>query len=355
MQPTYGKQTVKPQSPATTQGRQSEHPAAAICLAALALALAVFSPGAQATYRWMDEKGEWHYTDQLPPEQAKRPHAKINDAAKVVDVNEGQKTPEQVAEAKRLTQLRLDQQRILREQRDSDTSLMRTYRSEEEMQMALQNKLNTMESAKKIAESNRLHQVEVLQSLVKRAADTENAGQKVPQNLRDSIESTRRQIALHLEKIRTLDGVKAEIVATFKKDLERFKNLEALRLNPEFGSLEWQAQSPEHDVNIASAVSCAPKVCDLAWTFAKDYIKSKTNRPLVTETPTILQTAGPREEKDMSLLVVRITGKTQDTLFLDTSCHISSIGEELCAGDVANDIRGGFKPYIEEHIKAGVR
>lgn len=321
--------------------------------AALAALLVLCAPASQAeTFRWVDENGMVHYTDQVPPEEAKRPRAKLNPEAKILEFIEGQKTQEQLDQAKRLRKLHADQQRILAEQRDSDMSLNRTYRSEEEMQVALRGKLNTMEAAKKIADSNRLHQEETLRSLIKRAAETENAGQQVPQMLRDSIESTRRQIASYQEKVRALENTKADIVAAFTKDLERFKSLESLRRSPEFGSLEWEAQRPQADVLIVSAISCTQKQCDAAWALAKEYLKTKTTRPLVTETPTILQTAGPRTEKDMALLVVRIPGKAGDTIFLDTSCHLSSLGDELCAGDIAKDIRAGFVPYLEAGLKA---
>lgn len=303
------------------------------------------------TSRWVDEHGVTHYEDRLPPEAAGRPRAKLNQEAKVKEFVEGQKTPEELDIAKRLKQLRNDQQRILAEQRDSDTSLNRTYRSEAEMQVTLQGKLNTMDSTRKIAESNRQHQEELLQSLLKRAAEAENSGQPVSQNIRDSIESTRKQIFSYQDKIKSLEKSKAEIVTAFAKDLERFKSLEILRQSQEFNSLEWQAQAAHADVNILSAVKCVPSQCAEAWALAKDYLKLKTKRPLVTETPTIMQTAGPREEKDMALLVVRIAGKTEDTIFLDTSCHLSSLGDDLCSGELARDIRQNFAPYIQQRLK----
>jgi hypothetical protein len=303
------------------------------------------------TFRWTDEKGEVHYTDQVPPDEAKRARAKLNSQARVTEVVEEQKTPEQIEQTKRLKKLRNDQQRILAEQRDSDTSLNRTYRSEEEMRVALQSKLNTIDSARRITDANRLHQEEILRSLIKRAADAENSGQPIPQLLRDSIESTRKQIAIYQEKSRTLETSKADIITSNAKDLKRLKRLQELARTPEIGSLEWQAQRPQADVLILSAVSCEPKQCEMVWNLAKEYLKTKTTRPLVTETPTIMQTAGPRSETDMAVLIVRIPGKMADTIFLDTSCHLSSLGDELCSGEIARDIRSGFAPYIEQRMK----
>jgi hypothetical protein len=304
------------------------------------------------TFRWIDDTGMIHYTDQVPPEESKRPHAKLDSDAQTVELVEGEKSQEELEQIKRLKQLRIDQQRILSQQKDSDLSLLRTYRSVEEMQMALQNKINTIESTIKIADSNRQHQEENLRLQVKRAAEMELSGQPLPKNLRDNVESTRRQIATYQEKIRMLENSKEDIIKAFNKDLDRFKTLENIKLHPEIGSMEWRPQSANADVDVLSEVSCKPTTCNLAWALAKDYIKASSNKELVTETESILQTASPRQEKDLALLVVRIPGKTSDTLFLDTACNTSSIGEEHCAGEAAKKIRAGFAVYIGHGLSA---
>ncbi|MCX7108900.1 MAG: DUF4124 domain-containing protein [Proteobacteria bacterium] len=316
----------------------------------LALFLLSAPDGGAGTFRWVDDQGKIHYTDLVPPEEAKRPHAKLNPNAQTIEVVEGQKTPEQFENIKRLKQLRIDQQRVLAMQKDNDSSLLRTYRSVEEMQMALQNKINTIDSTIKIADSNRQHQEENLRSQVKRAAEMELSGQSVPKNLRDSIESTRRQIATYQEKIRVLENSNREIAKSFEKDLERFKSLENIRLHPEYGSLDWRTQSPYADIGILSVASCKPASCGYAWALAKEYVKLKSNKQLVTETETLLQTVSPRDEKDLALLVVRIAGKTADVLFLDTACHTSSLGDEFCIGESVKNIRSGFAPYIEHGL-----
>ncbi len=322
--------------------------------ALLGLALGMlWGPWALAnTYRWVGEDGSVHYSDQVPPEEAKQPRTKLSPSAKPIQLIEGAKTQEQLVQAKRLKQLRSEQQHILAEQKARDLSLLRTYHSEEEMQMALQGKLNTVESSRKIIEANRQHQEEILQSLVTRAADSEMAGQAVPKNLLDSIQATRAQIATYQEQIRLLENTKAEIAASFGKDLNRFKSLAALRNISGLGSQDWRTQDPQVDVGILSAVSCPPLLCDKAWAMAKEYLKSKLGRHLVTETETILQTAIPHEPNEIGVLVVRIRGKTEDTLFLDTSCQPSSLGDELCTGPLAREIRAGFSSYLEQGLNA---
>ncbi len=318
----------------------------------LAMLLLLPATGVLAgTFRWVDDNGKVHYTDQVPPEESKRPHAKLSPSAQTIELVEGQKTPEQFEQIKRLKQLRIDQQKVLTLQKDSDSSLLRTYRSVEEMEMALQNKINTMDSTIKIAESNRQHQEENLKSQVKRASEMELSSQPVPKNLRDNIEATRRQIATYIEKIRILEVSKQDILKAFEKDLERFKSLENIRNHPELGSNEWRSQGSNVDVGVLSMISCKPMACNLAWSLAKDYVKSRTNKPFVAETDTIMQTASPRDEKDLAILVVRISGKTSETIFLDTSCHASSLGDEFCLSETTKNARAGFVPYVQNGLK----
>lgn len=325
------------------------HAAAGLALAAPFL-LGAVSVRAE-TFRWIDSAGEIHYTDKLPPEEARHPHAKLNPSAKIKEQVEGEKTQDELERIKRLKQLRTEQQRILAEQKERDLSLLRTYHSVVEISTAMQGKLNTVESARKVAESNRQHQQELLESLVKRAAEVEHSGQGVPENLRESIDSTRRQIAMYQEKIRSLELAGKEIVTAFEKEQQRLKMLQEQGAAQGSGFGEWRSLEPTRDVNIVSAINCQPEQCDFAWLLAKRYLLKITGKSLMTETDYVLQTGVPRTEKDVALLVVRIQNKAQTSLYLDTSCHFSSIGDELCSTDAVKEIRAGFAPFIELGLK----
>lgn len=325
-----------------------------LCFVLLGSSLAgmLFCAGASAeTFRWTDEQGNVHYSDRVPPDQAKHRRSKLNPQGMEVEVIEGAKSPEQLAREKQLKQLRAEQQRLMAEQRDRDLSLLRTYRSEEEMHMALQGKLSTIDSAVKITTANRQRQEEILLGQEKRAADLEVQGQAVPRNLRDNIDTTRRQIASYQEKTKNLEAEKLAITERFSKDIERFKALKAAQQDPALSSGWHEQDSPTNEVPIVSAVVCHPDaICDRAWTLAKAYVQANTNKPLVTETDRILQTAAPMEDKDIALIITRIEGKTEDTVFLDVRCRSSSLGEEWCASAKVKDIRAGFKPYIENGL-----
>lgn len=321
-------------------------------LAALALAAVVYGPGGQAaTYRWVDEKGAVHYSDRVPPEEAKHRRAKLDTQGREVEVLEGVKSPGQIESENRLKQLRLEQERILAEQRDRDSALLRTYRNEEEMNLALQGKLDMLDSLIKVTEANRQRQQEMLSGQEKRAADLETKGQAIPKNLRDTIETARRQIARYDEKIKRIESEKAVISGNFAKDIARFK-----MLNDPKRDSGWQqtrlessnaADKSENGELIVSAVACSSDMCDKAWDRARAYLLEHADAPLSIDNDKVLQTATSRDERAFAITVTRIARKPGNVLFLDVRCRPSTVGEAVCASPGVRRIRAGFKPYVE--------
>jgi len=302
--------------------------------------------------KWQDEQGKWHYSDNLPPEEAPRPREKLNLQTKKKEVFEGAKSPEQLAREKQLKELRAQQERLLKEQRDRDESLLRTYPREEDLFSTLRGKLQMIDSQIKLAASNMQRQEAILSRDQQRAAELERRGSTIPKNLLDSIETTGREKAKFQEQIEKLEADKQTITERFTKDIERFKALKArqMTLGSNLGSRGQLLAEDKSDTEgiIISAIACPiGAVCDKAWELSKAYVKDHATTPLITETEKILQTENPAEDKDIALTVSRIAGRTEDILFLDVRCRSSSLGEELCRSEKVRTIRAGFKSFIE--------
>lgn len=313
--------------------------------------------GPISTYRWVDEQGVTHYSDQVPPEDTKHRRAKLNAQGQEIAVIDAPKTAEQLKREQQLKQLRTQQDKILAEQRDRDLSLLRTYRNEDEMFRALKGKLDTLDSLVKLSEANRQHQQELLTTQQQRAADLERQGQAVPQNLRDQIAATRRQITDSNDKIRRLETDKKSLIERFDKDMARYRAIAAqqkslgdsLGLSAGLGSTS--SRNTANDEIVISAIACTPgAVCNRAWELARTYVLKHAGPHLSLETERILQTPPPSEDGRFGLTVTRIIGKSEDILFLDVRCRPDSLGEELCAGPEVRGVRAGFKPYIEAGI-----
>lgn len=303
---------------------------------------------AAGTYRWVDEQGKTHYSDQVPPEEAKHERARLNEQGRQVEHFEAAKTPEQLARDRQLKLWRAEQHRLLTEQHDRDLALLRSYRSEDEMQQALQGKFATIDAVIKVVLSNRQRQDDYLQTLQQKAAELELQGKPVAQAQRGKIEATRRQIASHQEKINGLEADKKAIADQFARDSQRFRLLQARRGELERTTFWYDAPESRQDDATLAAVVCQPGApCDKAWALAKRYVQLNSSLPLFTETDRILQTLSPQTDSDIALIAVRIDSKTDSTLFLDVRCRPSSLGEELCGSTKAKEIRAGFKPALQ--------
>jgi hypothetical protein len=323
-------------------------------LMAFIMALAGGAAGAE-TYRWMDEDGVTHYSDQVPPDQVKHRRTRLNSQGLEVGTIEAPKTAEQLRREQQLRQLRAQQEKILAAQRDQDRALLRTYRSVEEMYAALQGKLDTLDGSAKITEANRQRQKELLAGQERRAADLERQGQTVPQSLRDLISAPRRQILAYDEKLRDIQADKNAISAQFAKDIARFQAIQAMQAKnqgePSGASLSITADRGGKDGIIISAIACAVgTVCDRAWELARDYVARNSSAPLSVDTDKVIQTPNPVNDRDFGMTVTRIVGRSEDILFLDVRCRPSSIGEELCSSPRIGELRANFKAFIEAGI-----
>lgn len=325
----------------------------------LAFVAALAGPAAHAeTYRWTDESGVTHYSDQVPPEQIKHRRSMLNQQGMEVGVVEPPKTAEQLRREQQLKQLRGQQDKILAEQRDQDRALLRTYRSVEEMYSALKGKLDTLDGSAKITEANRQRQKDLLAGQERRAADLERQGQAVPQSLRDLISATRHQILNYDDKLRGIQTEKSAISDRFTKDIARFRTLQILQQKsqgePSGSSLSITADQGGKEGIIISAIACAVgAVCNRAWELAREYVLKNSGASLSVDTERILQTPNPVNDQDFGMTVTRIPGRSEDILFLDVRCRPSSIGEALCSGPRVSEVRANFKSFIEAGIGAG--
>lgn len=328
---------------------------AALCSAVIALALsaggASAAPPSSQTYRWVDEKGITHYSDQVPPEAVKQRRTRLSPQGREIGVIEAPKTREQLKQEQELKQLRSRQDKILAEQRDRDLALLRTYRSSKEIFTALQGKLDTLDGIAKITEMNRQRQKSQLSGQEQRAADLERQGQAVPQNLRDLIQAARRQIANYDLKLQEIETEKAQLTDRHTKDAARFEALASQLKNSGGGPATNVATTGAEASDETSAIACgAVSTCDRAWALAREYVIESTALPLSVDTERVIQTMAPANDNEFGITVTRIADKSEYIIFLDVRCRPSSIGEALCAGAKARDVRANFKAYIEAGI-----
>ena len=178
---------------------------------------------AQKLYRWVDEDGNVHYSDKVPPEQKDLARDELNKEGMVVERVERAMTPEEKAAKKAAEEALREANREREEQRRKDAVLLESYASEEDIMRTRDQKLQAIERTINITDATVDSQERALADLIKRAGDVERAGQEVSAALRTSIESTQQQIASQKAFKSRKEAERKEIEEQAEYDLKRYR------------------------------------------------------------------------------------------------------------------------------------
>ena len=303
------------------------------------------------TFRWVDEKGEVHYSDQVPPEEAKTPRSKLNARGFEVEKVEAPKTREQVEQEQLLRQLRAQQEKVLNEQRDKDQALMRTYRNTDEILSALKVKLDSLENNIRMTQANIDRDSQTLATHEKRASSFTGKGQAVPQATHDSIAALTRRLTAYRHHISRAENEKLATTDQFGRDIKRFLAIKAMQERHENPDADWtrgvaKAMLDGHG-DVISVVSCTGNAqCDQYWNLAGDYLRRSFDYPLSVETRKILQSPYPKNDTDFGITITRLAGKSNFLIFMDVICRPTSVGEQLCKSNRVKQIHQGFRKAL---------
>lgn len=306
---------------------------------------------AKKMYRWVDENGKTYLSDQVPPDQTQYRRESLNAKGRVLEVTEQAKTKEQMELDARLEKLKKAQEKIIAKQKSQDKVLLSTYRSVEDMNSALNKKMQAMDSGIKVLQAN-LNQIESkLENQLRKAAGHERNGEKIPQILLDDIKSIKTQIeTIKTEIDKRLE--KKQIVRTeFEADIERYQYLtqsttaEAQKLS--------NSSSEILAADALGLYQCKDDSdCTMAWEIARQFVNRHSTTATDIVNDTLIMTREPATDNDLSLSISKIDVDNKKLqLFLDIRCRQSSLGAELCTGPKVREIRSAFRSFIEAGLK----
>jgi len=306
---------------------------------------------AKKMYRWTDEAGKIYYSDQIPPEQIKYRRESLTETGRVVDVVEKEKTPAQRKLEKRLEQLRDQQEAIINKQKMRDKVLLSTFRSLDDMNLALKEKMQALDSQKKVLQGNLQRLKKQRQQQQQKAAQYDRDGQPVPQKLLAAIADSEQQIELSYIEIAKHFEKKKTIREKFERDIVRFKFLTQSETKNKV-DLSHQTAEEKAASELGLYLCETEAICAQAWQVAKRFILLYSNTRLDTETDHLIMTEAPYKDDDLSLSISKMDiKKGQSKLFLDIRCRESSLGKELCQSNRAKKIRSSFNDYIRAALK----
>ena len=180
-------------------------------------------------YRWVDSEGVVHYGDSIPAEYAEIERQVINEHGITLDVMRAKKTAEEIAEEKRLEEIR--QREELR--RRADAALLATYLSVDEIEMHRDRRVELFQAQARVTEL-------YLRNLQRRLSSLESEAQRyrpysddpdaemISPDLAEDLATTRDTIARHENNLERFREDEQNIVARFAGDIDRFKELKGL-------------------------------------------------------------------------------------------------------------------------------
>ncbi len=200
----------------------------AILLSLFALGFLLATPAAAGKlYKWVDEKGNVHYSDKVPPEAAKLARQEMSQAGVTVKQVERAKTQEELA-AEAAQKIKDEEDRKLAEaQAQADRALMLSYNTEADLLRMRDQEIGVIESNMVTAKLTMASQEKNLSELLAHAADFERTKKAVPKNVADSIASVRAQIDSQQKSLAEREASKETVRKDYEVKLARWRELSA--------------------------------------------------------------------------------------------------------------------------------
>lgn len=190
---------------------------------------------AAEVYRWVDENGEVHYSETLPPDFEDKGHDVLNRRGIVVD-EDRKLTPEPPPPPSREDRKELprDKSGLPRPkalyseaelQRRMDNFLMLRYESEQEITDAMNVEIKQLAYDRRLLETTRDSMQDAYRGHIREAANHQRSGQTVGDDAFKQIDRLRSSLAQNSAELFSLIEREKSIRAEFESQLQRYRYL----------------------------------------------------------------------------------------------------------------------------------
>lgn len=176
-------------------------------------------------YRWVDDEGNVHYSDRVPPEVSSKERRVYNEEGEYVDTLEAPKTPQQLEEERIQREQEAARRREAEQRRRYDRMLLGTFTDVQGLETARDERLAIIASALRILEDKHKELGQRQAALEARVqAITERGETPSPALIRQlrALEEQRQTIATQIQQKRHEQEQTEE---RFGADIKRFQEL----------------------------------------------------------------------------------------------------------------------------------
>lgn len=180
-------------------------------------------------YKWVDEKGVTHFTTTLPPEAAAQGSAVITEQGRVLKETHGERTVEEIVEAKRLESEKEQKKRAKEAAKKRDHGILISYATEEDIVVKRDEKLVFLDS--QISHMGEKHQkvMKEYEQLLGKIIKVEREG-KLPSRVdRGEILGSKRDLDDYTFRLDKLTRERKDSVQAFTEDTRRFRELKGIK------------------------------------------------------------------------------------------------------------------------------
>lgn len=308
----------------------------------MALVLNIEATMAGNMYKWVDEYGNVQFTDSIPPDAVNLSREIINADGLTTEIIEKAKTPEEVRKEQENAHFQAESQRLKAEQEAADQVLLRTFRTEDDILMALNGKLDAISIQVKVAQNSvRRYQTKLANQQYKQAAALELAAKTVPASLKEQIQDTLKRINDTYLIIRQKQQEQQAIRDAFERDIKRFRILRKL-------TNDQQVVEESIPTFLENLLPCKDgSICDEMWIKAEAFVLKYATTAIQIQGEFIIMTKAPIHDDDISITISKIRHKDQPTmLFMDLFCKSSPKGSELCGSAKVEAIRHAYRQDV---------
>lgn len=187
--------------------------------------LSLYCTSAQAKlFKWVDDNGTTHYGETIPPEYANKDNVLLNDQGRVTKRNEKISEAERRAQEEGAIKKRIAES-VAAEQRRKDASLLNTYSSEQEIELArvrnlqqVEARTNSLQVMKKSAEAN-------LKNFQAEAENKSKGKKAIPDSLQQDIMESQGRLDKINKDLAAAQEKSATLNATYNEIKKRFREL----------------------------------------------------------------------------------------------------------------------------------
>jgi hypothetical protein len=181
-------------------------------------------------YRWVDEEGNVHYSDRVPPAAAEKERKVLNEEGRTIERHQRAKTREEVEQQRRSEQQIIEEARRREEQQRQDRMLLMTFTTAEDLEHVRDDRVAAVDAQIMILTEKLERLRKVRADLDAQAAKLTEGGQAmISDDLNQRLQRNEAEIRRSEAYLESRRAERQAIVDKFNADLERFKELKAKR------------------------------------------------------------------------------------------------------------------------------